>query len=71
LNRFEGLNEWTAAALEAATRSYAQEVGIKLGDVAQPLRAALTGQTTSPPIFEVAEIFGRTESLARIKDILT
>jgi len=69
LNRFEGLSEWSAAALEAATRTYAQEAGIKLGDVAQPLRATLTGQTTSPPIFEVAEVLGRAETLARIKDI--
>jgi glutamyl-tRNA synthetase len=69
LNRFEGLSEWSAATLEAATRAYAQEAGIKLGDVAQPLRATLTGQTTSPPIFEVAEVLGRAETLARIRDI--
>jgi glutamyl-tRNA synthetase len=69
LNRFEGLSEWSAATLEAETRAYAQEAGIKLGDVAQPLRATLTGQTTSPPIFEVAEVLGRAETLARIKDI--
>jgi glutamyl-tRNA synthetase len=69
LDRFEGLSEWNAPALEAVTRAYAQEAGIKLGDVAQPLRAVLTGQTTSPPIFEVAEVLGRTETLARIKDI--
>jgi glutamyl-tRNA synthetase len=69
LNRFEGLSEWSAATLEAETRAYAQEAGIKLGDVAQPLRATLTGQTTSPPIFEVAEVLGRAETLVRIKDI--
>jgi glutamyl-tRNA synthetase len=69
LNRFEGLSEWSAATLEAATRAYAQEAGIKLGDVAQPLRATLTGQTTSPPIFEVAEVLGRAETLARIRDV--
>jgi glutamyl-tRNA synthetase len=71
LDRFEGVDEWTAAALEAVTRAYVQEAGIKLGDVAQPLRAALTGQTTSPPIFEVAQLFGREETLSRIKDIAT
>jgi glutamyl-tRNA synthetase len=71
LNRFESVNEWTAAALEAVTRAYVQEAGVKLGDVAQPLRAALTGQTTSPPIFEVAQLFGREETLSRIKDIAT
>jgi glutamyl-tRNA synthetase len=69
LNRFEGLSDWNAATLEETTRAYAQEAGIKLGDIAQPLRAALTGQTTSPPIFEVAAVFGRAETLARIKDI--
>jgi glutamyl-tRNA synthetase len=69
LNRFDRLPEWNAPTLEAATRAYAQEAAIKLGDVAQPLRAALTGQTTSPPIFEVAEVLGRAETVARIKDI--
>jgi len=69
LNRFDGVPEWTASALEAVTRVHAQEAGIKLGDIAQPLRATLTGQTTSPPIFEVAEVLGRAETLARIKDI--
>jgi glutamyl-tRNA synthetase len=71
LNRFDGVPEWTASALEAVTRVHAQEAGIKLGDIAQPLRATLTGQTTSPPIFEVAEVLGRAETLARIKDIAT
>jgi len=43
---------------------------MKLGQIAQPLRAALTGRTTSPPIFEVLSILGRGESLARIEDQL-
>ncbi|MDE1566706.1 glutamate--tRNA ligase [Aquabacter sediminis] len=60
--------EWTAAATEGVVRAYAQEAGVKLGAVAQPLRAALTGRTTSPPIFDVLTVLGRAESLARLKD---
>lgn len=60
--------EWTAAATEAVVRAYAQEAGVKLGAVAQPLRAALTGRTTSPPIFDVLTVLGREESLGRLKD---
>lgn len=59
---------WTAPALEEATRAFADERGLKLGKVAQPLRAALTGSTVSPPVFDVAEILGREEALARIAD---
>jgi glutamyl-tRNA synthetase len=59
---------WSAAAAEAAVKAYAEEAGIKLGKVAQPLRAALTGRTTSPGIFDVLELLGREESLARIRD---
>ncbi|MDQ0504408.1 glutamate--tRNA ligase [Xanthobacter agilis] len=60
--------EWTAAATEAVVRAYAEQAGVKLGAVAQPLRAALTGKTTSPPIFDVLTVLGREESLARLKD---
>ena len=49
-------------------RSYAERAGLKLGQVAQPLRAALTGKTTSPPIFDVLTVLGRDESLARLRD---
>lgn len=66
--RFAALKEWEPKALEAATRAYAEDAGAKLGNVAQPLRAALTGRTTSPGIFEVLHVLGRTESLARIAD---
>ena len=61
---------WSAATLEGAVRDTATASGAKLGDLAQPLRAALTGTTMSPPIFEVLEILGRDESLARIDDAL-
>jgi len=59
---------WTAPALEDWARSYAEQAGQKLGQVAQPLRAALCGSTTSPPIFEVMEILGKDEALGRLKD---
>jgi glutamyl-tRNA synthetase len=62
--------DWTAAALEAAVRQFAETEKVKLGQIAQPLRAALTGSTTSPGIFEVMEILGRSECLGRISDCL-
>ncbi|HYD99579.1 MAG TPA: glutamate--tRNA ligase [Alphaproteobacteria bacterium] len=65
---FAGLGEWSAAAIEAAARAHAEAGGLKLGRVAQPLRAALTGSDVSPPVFEVAEILGRDESLGRLAD---
>jgi glutamyl-tRNA synthetase len=49
-------------------RETAEALGVKLGDLAQPLRAALTGRATSPGIFEVMEILGRDESLGRLAD---
>jgi len=68
LARFEALSEWTAAATEAAVRDYVEETKVKLGQVAQPLRAALTGRSTSPGIFDVLEVLGREESLGRLQD---
>jgi glutamyl-tRNA synthetase len=64
------LDEWTAPATEAAMRAVAETAGVKLGQVAQPLRAALTGRATSPGIFDVLVLLGRNESLARIADRL-
>lgn len=66
-----GTDPWQAEALETAVRGYVESAGAKLGDVAQPLRAALTGSTESPGLFEVLEVLGRDESLARIGDALT
>ena len=65
---FAAESEWTAAALEARVRAFAEAKGEKLGKVAQPLRAALSGSTVSPPIFEVAELLGREETLGRMGD---
>ena len=58
---------WTAAALEDKVRAFAEAKGLKLGQIAQPLRAALTGKTTSPPVFAMLEVLGREESTARIR----
>jgi glutamyl-tRNA synthetase len=63
-----GDGEWTAPVLEAELRRFAEGAGLKLGAIAQPLRAALTGSLASPGIFEVMEVLGREESLARIGD---
>jgi glutamyl-tRNA synthetase len=60
--------EWTPPAIEAVVRGYAERAALKLGAVAQPLRAALTGRTTSPPIFDVLAVLGKDESLARLRD---
>ena len=66
--RLAALADWDAASLEASIREVAEGSGVKLGKVAQPLRAALTGRTTSPGIFEVLALLGRYESLARLAD---
>jgi glutamyl-tRNA synthetase len=66
--KLSGLAEWDHPSLEAAIREVAEGSGVKLGKLAQPLRAALTGRTTSPGIFDVLALLGREESLARIAD---
>ncbi len=68
LPALESVTEWSAAAAEAVVRGFAEKTGVKLGAVAQPLRAALTGKTTSPPIFDVLAVLGKDESLARLRD---
>jgi glutamyl-tRNA synthetase len=68
LERVAAAGDFSAAALEQAARALTEERGLKLGELAQPLRAALTGSTISPPIFEVAAIFGHDEVVARVKD---
>ena len=62
--------DWSASELEASVRTVAERGGIGLGKVAQPLRAALTGRTTSPGIFDVLTLLGREESLGRMADQL-
>jgi glutamyl-tRNA synthetase len=58
---------WDTAALEGRIRALAEKEGAKLGDLAQPLRVAITGRTASPPIFEVLTVLGREEALTRIR----
>ena len=60
--------DWSEAALEAAIRTFIEAEGVKLGAVAQPLRAALAGAVTSPGIFEVMAVLGRDEALGRMSD---
>jgi glutamyl-tRNA synthetase len=60
-------SDWTSAALEATTKALAEELGSGLGKLAQPMRAALTGTTTSPGIFDVLVLLGREEALARLE----
>ena len=64
---FEAHTDWTPASLEAAFKGWVEAQGLKLKDVAQPLRAALTGRTASPPLFDVMQVLGRDRSLARLK----
>jgi glutamyl-tRNA synthetase len=61
-------NDWRASTLEARIKSHAESSGQKLGNIAQPLRAALTGRAVSPPVFDVLEVLGRDEALARISE---
>jgi glutamyl-tRNA synthetase len=63
-----GKAEWNAHSLEAAVKAHAEATGTKLGKLAQPLRAVLTGTNTSPGIFDVLDVLGRDESLSRIGD---
>ena len=61
---------WTMQALEERTRAFVEAERVKLGQVAQPLRAALTGTTASPGLFEVMEVLGREETLGRIEEAM-
>ena len=66
--RLANVEDWTAEALEVPVRALAEERDLKLGKVAQPLRAALTGRSTSPGIFDVLALLGQDESLRRLDD---
>ncbi|MEM7545341.1 MAG: glutamate--tRNA ligase [Pseudomonadota bacterium] len=69
--RLRNATEWNAEALEENIRTFAEEEDLKLGKVAQPMRAALTGRATSPGVFDVLATLGKTESLARLSDQMT
>ena len=60
---------WTVEAIEAVVRDFTKANDLKLGKVAQPLRAALTGRTASLPIFDVVAILPKEEALGRLDDV--
>ena len=68
--RFAAQEDWSAAALEQVARELAEAEGAKLGQIAQPLRAAVTGSAQSPGLFEVLDMLGKDEVLGRIDDAL-
>jgi glutamyl-tRNA synthetase len=68
LPQLEQTEPWSAEAAEQTVRTFAERAGVKLGAIAQPLRTALTGRVTSPGIFDVLTVLGKTESLARLRD---
>jgi glutamyl-tRNA synthetase len=65
------VSDWSHDGTESAVKALAESEGLKLGKLAQPLRAALTGRATSPGIFDVLVLLGQGESLARIEDQMT
>jgi glutamyl-tRNA synthetase len=67
LARVLEFSAWDLPSLEATTRAFAEKEGIALGDIAQPLRAVLTGRTASPPVFDILAVLGREEALTRIR----
>jgi glutamyl-tRNA synthetase len=69
LPKLSDLTEWNHIELERICREYSEEVDQKLGNIAQPLRAAIAGKTTSPSMFEVMEILGKEETIGRLKDV--
>jgi glutamyl-tRNA synthetase len=66
----ERLTDFSSTNIEECLRAYAEEKGLKLGAIAQPLRVALTGSTVSPPIFGVASLLGQDETITRLKQAL-
>jgi glutamyl-tRNA synthetase len=69
--RLQHVSPWTAGSIEEIVRAFAGEEHLKLGQIAQPLRVALTGRTVSPGVFDVMETVGRDETFARLGDVAT
>ena len=69
LTELEALDDWSTEPLESAVRSFIDSHSLKMGEVAQPLRASLTGKSVSPGIFDVMISLGREESLGRLSDV--
>ena len=70
VSRLSASSDWTLEALEATVKALAEDLGLGLGKLAQPLRAALTGTTISPGIYDVLVLLGRKEALGRLHDQL-
>ncbi|PVE23489.1 glutamate--tRNA ligase [Microvirga sp. KLBC 81] len=68
--KLQAVSNWNAQSVEAVIREHAESIGAKLGQVAQPLRAALTGRATSPGLFDVMAVLGKDETLLRLHDQL-
>lgn len=66
-----GVDPWDIATLDKQLRSFAEEKGVKFGDIVHPLRLAVTGSTASPGIFEVLELLGKEETLTRVEALAT
>ena len=66
--QLSALAEWDVEAIENIVKAFAEDAELKMGKVAQPLRAALTGTTVSPSVFDVMVVLGREETLGRIDD---
>ncbi|MEG3617486.1 glutamate--tRNA ligase [Magnetovibrio sp. PR-2] len=71
VNKLNDCEDWQSASLQDLAKAYGEKAGLKLGKVAQPLRAALTGTTVSPSVFEILEILGKEESLGRLTDAIS
>ena len=67
IKRLQAVEPFTAAALEALYRELVAAMGLKLVDLAQLTRLAVTGRTASPPLFDVLALLGREEVLARLR----
>ncbi len=67
--RISGIADWRAPQLEEAVRVLAEERGLGLGKLAQPLRAAIAGSNVSPGIFDVMEVLGREETMTRLRAV--
>ena len=62
------IESWKVEIIEHVVREFSESTDQKLGKIAQPLRAALTGRATSPGVFDVLAVLGKAESIARISD---
>ena len=69
IEKFSAIDDWNRDNISETIKQYADEVGLKLGEIGQPLRAILAGTTNAPGIFDIAVILGKTETISRIEDI--